>query len=208
MTATTESSLERFIAAARAAYATEPDPETRWKSLAPALAELLADEAVVRSSRSWPECTIVNNQVDNLLFYEDPDYRFVINGLVIPASGFNVTSRVHDHGHIYTLYGLLDGRQTIQRYERLDDGSVPEFADVRKTSDSEAGPGEVDLVGPFEIHAEDTLGERQAAIIVRSEKTGSFPQGRYYPDAKRYESMVGPRQTPHPFYTEAASTVA
>jgi hypothetical protein len=205
MAISTQTSLERFIAKAREAYASESDPATRWNSLAPALSELLADPKVVESAKSWPACTIVDNQVDNLLFYEDPDYKFVINGLVVPPSGFQVTSRVHDHGHIYTLYGLLDGHQKIERYERLDDGSKPDFAELRKTFDSDCGPGEVDLVGPFEIHAEDTLGERQVAIIVRSERTGSFPQGRYYPDERRYESMVGPRQTPFAFY---AGTVA
>lgn len=199
-TAQTKTALARFIGKAREAYATESDAQKRWESLKPAMLDLLADKAVVEASKSWPACVVIDNMVDNLLFYEDPDYKFVVNGLVVPATGFEVSSRIHDHGHIYTLYGLLDGHQTIQRYERVDDGSKKGYAELRKTFDSACGPGEVDLVGPYEIHSEDALGERQVAIIVRSEKTGSFLQGRYFPETKRYETMYGPRQTPLDFY--------
>ena len=45
------------------------------------------------------------------------------------------------------------------------------------------------------------LGSFPASLLSRrSEKTGSFPQGRYFPDEKRYERMTGPRQTPRSFY--------
>ena len=62
---------------------------------------------------------------------------------------------MHDHGHIYTLYGLLDGHQKIQRYERTDDRSKSDYAEIRQTSDTFCGPGEIDLVRPYEIHSEE-----------------------------------------------------
>ena len=59
------------------------------------------------------------------------------------------------------------------------------------------GPGEIDLVKPYEIHTEITVGERTVAEIIRSQKGGQFNQGRYFPETRivTVESL-GPRQTP------------
>jgi hypothetical protein len=48
------------------------------------------------------------------------------------------------------------------------------------------GPGEIDLVKPYEIHTEITVGERTVAVIIRSQKGGEFNQGRYVPEENRY----------------------
>lgn len=199
-TTKTETALDRFVNKTRALFAREPDPEKRWTALGPILAELLADPTVVEASKKWPDCHVVDNRAENLLFYEDPDYKFVINGLVVNERGYTTVARIHDHAHIYTLYGLLDGHQRIERYKRLDDGSKSDYAEIEKTVDSACGPGEIDLVRPFEIHSEDTLGERAVAVIIRSEKSGGFLQGRYVPDTNGYWQGYGPRQTPISFF--------
>ena len=105
-------------------------------------------------------------------------------------------ARIHDHAHIYTLYGVLDGHERIERYERLDDRSRPGYAEIRKTTDQLVGPGEIDLVKPYEIHTELTVGERTVAVIIRSVKGGGFNQGRYDPETGEYCESLGPRQTP------------
>lgn len=195
--------FDAFVAETRALFGRESDVEKRWTSLDPILAKLLADPRVKEAAQSWPACHVVDNRVDNLLFYEDPDYKFVINGLVFGEGDNGAASRIHDHAHIYTLYGLLGGHQRIQRYERLDDGTKPDYAEIRKIAESECGPGEIDLVRPFEIHSEDTMGERSVAVIVRSELSGGFMQGRYKPDTNGYWQGFGPRQTRLPFFPEA-----
>lgn len=119
---------------------------------------------------------------------------------MLDRRGDTAAGRIHDHAHIYTLYGLLDGHQRIMRYRRVDDGSKPDYAEIAKTFDSRCGPGEIDLVRPFEIHSEDTSGERAVAIVIRSEKSGSFLQGRYVPDSNGYYQGYGPRQTPTSFF--------
>jgi predicted metal-dependent enzyme (double-stranded beta helix superfamily) len=194
----TVTALDRFVSKTREFFAREPDPEKRFTAINPILAELLSDPTVIAASKTWPECRFVDKRIENLLFYEDPDYTFVVNGLVTNGAGYSptVASRIHDHAHIYTLYGLLDGHQRIQRYVRLDDGSKANYAEIRQTSNSECGPGEVDLVRPHEIHAEEQLGERSVALIIRSEKSGGFLQGRYLPDTNGYFQGYGPRQVP------------
>ena len=192
----TENALDRFINKTRELFANEADPEKRWTALTPILAELLADPDVVAASKHWPECIPADGRAENLLFYEDPDYGFAINGLTKGNARQGQRSRIHDHAHIYTLYGVLDGRERVERYERIDDRSKPDYAEIEKTADVLVGPGEIDLVRPYEVHTEVTVGERTVAIIVRSQKGGSFNQGRYDPETNRYWESLGPRQTP------------
>lgn len=193
MAAKSESAFGRFIASTRRLFAEEKSVEKRWERLAPLLRDLLADPKVREQSKNWPECAH-KERTDNLLFYEDPDFGFVINGL---TKNPRTRTQLHDHAHNWTLYGVLDGTETIERYERLDDKSKPDYAEVRQTSKSRVQPGDVDLVPPYQIHAEESGEERTVAIIVRAEKAGGFLQGRYDPGAKKYWQGYGPRQIPY-----------
>lgn len=187
------SAVQKFIASARKLHAEEKDAAKRWEKMTPLLRELLADPSVREQSKSWPTCS-QTDRAQNLLFYEDPDYKFVINGLIkAPKS----RTQIHDHAHNWTLYGVLDGNETIERYERLDDRSKPDHAEIRKTVNVNVGPGKIDLVPPFEIHAEESGEERTVAIIVRAEKAGGFLQGRYDPATKKYWQGYGPEQIPY-----------
>ena len=91
---------------------------------------------------------------------------------------------------------MLDGRERVVRYDRLDDRSKPDYAEIRESSDVLVGPGEIDLVKPYEIHTELTVGQRTVAVIIRSQKGGEFNQGRYIPEKNAYYESLGPRQTP------------
>jgi len=192
----THNALDRFITKTRDLFAEETELDKRWDLLTPILAELLADPEVQEASQHWPDCLPVDGRAENLLFYEDPDYGFAINGLTKGMDRAGARTRIHDHGHIYTLYGVLTGHERIERYDRIDDRSRPDFAEIRKAVDSFVGPGEIDLVKPYEVHSEVTVGERTVAVIIRSQKAGEFPQGRYDPETSVYFESVGPRQTP------------
>src|SRR6266542_2388695 len=161
-----ENAMERFVRKTRALFAKETDLDKRWNSLRPILAELLADPDVIAASKQWPDCVPADGRAENLLFYEDPDYGFAINGLTKGEARQGQRARIHDHAHIYTLYGVL------------------------------VGPGEIDLVKPYEIHTELTVGQRTVAVIIRSQKGGEFNQGRYIPEKNEYYESLGPRQTP------------
>jgi predicted metal-dependent enzyme (double-stranded beta helix superfamily) len=187
-----DSAFSRFIASTRELFAEEKELERRWERLAPLLRDLLAEPEIIESSKSWPECAH-KERAENLLFYEDPDFGFVVNGL---TKAPHVRTQIHDHAHNWTLYGVLDGAETIQRYQRMDDGSKPDYAEIRGVSKLRAGPGDVDLVRPWEIHAEASGEERTVAIIIRAEKAGGFLQGRYDPVNKKYWQGYGPIQVP------------
>ncbi|MPZ14199.1 MAG: hypothetical protein GEU73_07200 [Chloroflexi bacterium] len=192
----TPNAMERFIAKARDLFAEESDLDRRWELLRPVLAELLADPEVQEASKHWPDCVAMDGRAENLLFYEDPDYGFAINGLT-KGGGRQAgeRTRIHDHGHIFTLYGVLDGSERVERYKRLDDELKPDYRPIRRATDVLVGRGDIDLVKPYEVHAEVTVGERTVAVIVRSQKAGEHLQGRYDLETGAYFESVGPRQT-------------
>jgi predicted metal-dependent enzyme (double-stranded beta helix superfamily) len=201
-----QNALERFISKTRKLFVNEPDLEKRWKALSPILAELIADPEVIEASKHWPDCVPRDGRAENLIFYEDPEYKFAINGLTKGEARQGGRTRIHDHAHIYTLYGVLDGRENVERYERTDDRSKPNYAKIKKTTDTPVGPGMIDLVRPYEIHAEVTVGERTVAVIIRSEKGGTFNQGRYNLETSEYFESLGPRQTPVEMLPQTAKT--
>jgi predicted metal-dependent enzyme (double-stranded beta helix superfamily) len=186
-----KTAVQNFIESARQLFAEENDPVKRWEKMSPLLQVLLADKSVKEQSRNWPGCAQGSDRAENLLFYEDRDYKFVINGLIKAPK---TRTQIHDHAHNWTLYGVLDGTESIERYERIDDGSKPEYAEIRQTVKVKVGPGKIDLVPPYQIHAEESGEERTVAIIVRAEKAGGFLQGRYDPKTNKYWQGYGPKQ--------------
>jgi predicted metal-dependent enzyme (double-stranded beta helix superfamily) len=190
----TQSAVQRFIASVRELFSKEKDPAQRWKQMTPLLEALISDPSIKAQSKNWPACRQGDERAQNLLFYEDPEYKFVINGLIKSPKS---RTQIHDHAHNWTLYGVLDGHESIERYERIDNGAKSDYAEIRQTEKIDVGPGKVDLVEPFQIHAEESGEERTVAIIVRAEKAGGFLQGRYDPANKKYWQGYGPEQIPY-----------
>ncbi|MPZ75904.1 MAG: hypothetical protein GEU77_05225 [Deltaproteobacteria bacterium] len=194
MNTNSKSAVQQFIMSARELFAGEQDPVRRWEKMAPLLEALIGDPSIKEQSRNWPVCRQGDDRAQNLLFYEDPEYKFVINGLIKSPKS---RTQIHDHAHNWTLYGVLDGHESIERYQRTDDGSKADYADIRQTEKVKVGPGKVDLVAPYQIHAEESGEERTVAIIVRAERAGGFLQGRYDPATKKYWQGYGPEQIPY-----------
>lgn len=174
----------------RAAWAEHSNVESRMKRTAELLEDLVKDPTLRERSKSWPS----TEGHKNLMFYEDPDYYFVINGVVRTPGR---KGGVHDHAHAWTAYGVLDGTEKLERYRRLDRGEKQGYAQIELESLSEGVPGKVDLVPPFAIHSEKGGPDRSVAVIVRSERlVGKTLQGRYNPDTGQYQQGQGPTQVP------------
>jgi predicted metal-dependent enzyme (double-stranded beta helix superfamily) len=190
--------FDDFIQKLRHVWSTIDDVETRMKRAEVLLQQLLADAAMMADSKQWPW-----TPGQNLLLYEDPDHHFVINATVRkPAS----KGMVHDHGHSWTLYGLLEGTEEIERYKRLDDGKLPGHAELRLVSSREMGQGGVDFVPPYEVHAERGGPARSVAVIVRSERmVGRFKQHLFDTDKSAVTEGWGPEQVSYDLTGATAS---
>jgi predicted metal-dependent enzyme (double-stranded beta helix superfamily) len=183
--------FEKFIQDLRAAWAEVPDMEARMKKGQQLLEALVKDEGLRQASKSWPS----TEGRKNLLFYEDPDYGFAVNGVVrIPGR----KGSIHDHAHAWTAYGLLDGTESLERFRRVDDRSKEGYAELELESVTQGTPGKVDLVPPFDIHAEQGGPTRSVAIILRSERVaGKVPQGSYSMEGNLYRQIEGPTNVPY-----------
>jgi len=183
--------FEQFIHDLRAAWAELPDPEARMKKGQKLLEELVRDESLREASKSWPS----TEGRKNLLFHEDPDYGFAVNG-VVRAPGRK--GSIHDHAHAWTAYGILDGTESLERFHRIDDGSKEGYARLELESVTEGGPGKVDLVPPFDVHAEQGGPTRSVAIILRSERVaGKVLQGSYNMANNTVRRIEGPTNIPY-----------
>ena len=184
--------LDKFIGDLRVVWAAESDNQRRMEKAKPLLERLVKDPTLKARSADWPS----TEGGKNLLLYVDPDYLFVINAVVrMPGR----TGSVHDHADAWVLYGVLDGSESLERFERIDDGSRPGYAEVKLSSVTTGTQGKVDLVPPHAIHAEQGGPTRSVAIIVRSQRLGegTVLQRRYDPEAKTVVEQYGPTQIPY-----------
>jgi predicted metal-dependent enzyme (double-stranded beta helix superfamily) len=184
--------FESFIRELRAIWAAEADDRLRMERAKPLLERLVMDPAVKAHSANWPS----TEGRKNLRLYVDPDYGFVVNAVVrVPGR----RGSVHDHADAWVLYGVLDGQESLERYDRIDDGRTPGYAEVRLSSMTTGTQGKVDLVAPHAIHAEQGGPVRSVAIIVRSKPLGegTVLQNGYDLETKTVVARYGPTQIPY-----------
>jgi predicted metal-dependent enzyme (double-stranded beta helix superfamily) len=189
MTAQRLPAFERFIGDMRAIWASDANDESRMKKARILLQKFVQDPTLIARTKDWP-LTVGQN----LLLHEDEQYNFVINAVVRPP-GYK--GGVHDHAHAFVLYAVIDGNEKLERYDRVDDGSKPGYAEVRLSHVTEGHNGVVDLVPPFSIHAEQGGDGRSVALIVRSERlVGKVLQNGYDKNANTVVQRSGPKQVP------------
>ncbi len=175
--------LDTYVQAIREALAAGEALEPTLERIADAMRPLLADRQWL-AARGLPK----PGEPRYYLLYEDPDQGFVVT---LMHHGAGHRGWIHDHGSMWTVYGVYEGQEVIARYERVDDGSREGYAEIRPTVRLDAGPGTVDCVLPYAIHNE--VNETDApslAIIVRSENGGRVLQSRF--DPERRTTWQGP----------------
>src|SRR4249920_284751 len=137
--------LKAFVADLRAIWSANAENKDRMEKAKPLLEKFVMQPAVKAHSANWPS----TEGHKNLLLYVDPDHHFVINAVVrMPGR----TGSVHDHADAWVLYGMLDGSESLERYDRLDDGSRAGYAEIKLASVTTGSQGKVDLVPPHAIH--------------------------------------------------------
>ena len=184
--------FESFIRELRAVWAAEADDHARMERAKPLLERLVMNPAIKAHSADWPS----TEGRKNLRLYVDSDYGFVINAVVrVPGR----RGSVHDHADAWVLYGVLDGEESLERYDRIDDGRTPSYAEVRLSSVTTGTQGKVDLVAPHAIHAEQGGPVRSVAIILRSKPLGegTVLQNGYDLETKTVVARYGPVQIPY-----------
>lgn len=186
---------EEFVTRVRALFAEPMSDRDRWARACDHHRSFLDDPGLQAHAETWPDSLVEEGKPANLLFYEDPDHGFVINALIKKPG---LKTSVHDHGPSWTLYGVLEGGETVLRFERTDNGpQVPETATVRKVEEAEVTPGYIDFVPPWQIHQEINGPHRTVGVIVRSQRSGTFVQNRFNIETGKAAQYDGPAQVPY-----------
>lgn len=202
MAANAAQAFQDFIDEVRIVWAAEADMGRRMEATRPLLQKLVSNPVLRAASQTWPS----TEGHKNLLLHIDEKFGFVVNAVVREP---NRKGSVHDHAQAWVLYGLLDGVESLERWDRIDDGSRPDYAEVKLSSVTTGGPGNVDLVPPFAIHAEQGGPGRSVAVILRSERlVGVHLQNGYDPATKAVVRRSGPTQVPFDLARTAAQTAS
>jgi predicted metal-dependent enzyme (double-stranded beta helix superfamily) len=184
--------FEQFVAQLRAIWQAQSGNQSRIERAKPLLEALVKDPDLKAHSARWPS----TEGYKNLLLYVDPQHHFAINAVVRTPGR---VGGVHDHADAWVLYGVLDGSESLERYERIDDGGRAGYAELRLVSVTAGTQGKVDLVPPHAIHAEQGGPTRSVAIILRSQQLGegTILQRAYDPQARTVVERFGPTQVPY-----------
>jgi predicted metal-dependent enzyme (double-stranded beta helix superfamily) len=181
--------LNTFIEQTRAVYAETLDEATRWSRIGALLPALLRDSDMIRKAEKWPADPGTNHDYFNLLFYEDPAYGFVVNGMTMVAG---LRAIQHDHAPTWTAFGVVSGSEEIVHFRRTGpDGRLTE------TGRFQVGAGFSEVVPPDLVHSENVGPEPTAMLIVRSARIGDFLQNMYDPETGALIRRKGPRQVPY-----------
>lgn len=184
----------QFVDTVRGLFADGLEETGLWTRVSDELQVLLTAPELRAHTATWPDTKIGDGPPSNLLFYEDPDYGFVLNALV-KAPG--AVTNVHDHGPSWTLYGVLEGGEHIERYKRTDKNPVETGpATLEADGAFDVTPGYIDVVPPWQIHQERNGDHRTIGFIVRSQRSGTFPQFRYTIESGDVAQYGGPTQIP------------
>lgn len=95
-------------------------------------------------------------------------------------------------------FWLLRKGLRLHSYNRVDNGSKEGYAKLEIESITQGTPGKVDLVPPFDIHAEQGGPAKSYGLILRSERVaGKVPQGNYDFETGAYRRVEGPTNVAH-----------
>jgi|TARA_Y100000588_G_C14065380_1_gene843396 predicted metal-dependent enzyme (double-stranded beta helix superfamily) len=168
--------VKSFISSMRDLYTEKLEAAEHWARARDLLEVLVLNEEFQKMTDAWP-----TGDGKQYVIYEDPDYGFVIDGLV---RGSYHAAPAHDHAHTWTAYGIVTGWERMTRYIRMDDGTSKDRAEIKLVSSEICDAGTVDVIPPWEIHTESNDDNRAVALSVRSETLGHFDQNIYLEDGR------------------------
>jgi len=146
-------SIETFVEDAKRVLAdANGDREKVVRELTPLVEQVLWDDGLFDEKyRAEPE-----NDRPRYIYHRDPDGSLQIYTVEF-AQG--MPTPVHDHV-TWGLIGTCGGQQHTTRYERVDDGSDPQKAELKLIEDTVLTRGAVyPLLPPNDIHRIETVGD-------------------------------------------------
>ena len=148
--------LEAFVAEVRHAISRRLPAKETLALLAPGFKRLLANRSFLR------ERVDSGGPVgDEICLYEDPEFGFVVLARGVSprrdAQGSSHAVLPHDHGPLWALYGIFEGKSRLRRYEPDAAEQSGDFPGLRMTRDVPAQAGDIDAIEPHNMHLPVTI---------------------------------------------------
>jgi predicted metal-dependent enzyme (double-stranded beta helix superfamily) len=166
--------VERFVDEIARVVADTDDRAETINRLYSSFAELLSDRTWLHPDHRQP----IPGQFSQYAIYRAEDGSLSIMAMVVPTG---VATPVHDH-RAWGLVGVYQGQQREKVYRRTDDGSNPDFADLRQVAENILKPGDITTLLPPEgdIHMIETVSDEPSiSIHVLGNDIGCVHRHRY-----------------------------
>jgi hypothetical protein len=162
------------------------DVLSREKELAAAVGNVLALPGLETVNANPALTSIDPGRASTGWLYQDGDIRIVRGNVPVAMA-----QQPHNHGS-WNLFGVYRGAVKYRSYRRLDDRSVPYFADLEVVEDRIMSDGDVSVLPgpPDDIHAVMGLAPMTTTVLVAR---GSFDAVRehYIPEHRCYTRESG-----------------
>ena len=169
-------SLENFCMDTKASLLSNPGSSGR-KAVRAHLEKLLLNEAFIAEF-------LETQNMGKKVLYHDPETDFYVN-----AHGTDEGKRKgkpHDHGQSWAVYGQATGLTNMTVWDRTDDGSDPDLAQISKRETFALTPGKAALFDTGIIHS---TAHPTAARWVRVTGTNLDLIERYAYDPERHRKI-------------------
>lgn len=136
-------SLENFCMDTKASLLSDPGSGGR-KAIRAHLERLLLNEVFIADH-------LENQNKGKKVLFHDPETGFYVN-----AHGTDEGNRKgepHDHGQSWAVYGQATGLTTMTVWDRMDDGSDPDLAQISERESFPLTPGKAALFDTGIIHS-------------------------------------------------------
>lgn len=143
--------LSEFVSEARAAIAKRMTATETLGVLTPGFKRLLANRFFLRE-RLKADAVVG----DELCLHKDRDFAFVVLARGVSsraeAQGSSHAVMPHDHGPLWALYGIYEGKSRFQRYEPEPGSQTGDFPGLRLIRETAAQAGDCDAIEPHNMH--------------------------------------------------------
>lgn len=120
-------------------------------------------EELLRSPDSMPQEAFKPREdrfANNLIYMPDDKIFSVIGGVFLPGQA----TPIHDH-FTWALIGMYEGVERESYYERIDDGSNPKVAIIKKASEGINKKGRVTMLRKAGIHRIENVSDKPSLSV-------------------------------------------
>lgn len=178
--------LDGFIEEVRDVVSSQMAPGKALKALSPGFRKLLANRTFLAEKLA----TIPVLEYETCL-YQDPVNEFVVLVRGVRPRNSPYPILPHDHGPLWALYGVYDGKVTIERYTPDPAEEGGQYPGLSLVSTRLGQAGDFDAIPPHHLHCPPDEEEGSLTIVVYPKDLDKVTRRGYMPEIKALIEFQG-----------------